>query len=182
MLRQKEDIMRTFMVCLLCVVLGIIPVFAKTTTWTSAPEVGKIDKPSYTIEFEPTKSDSIIFDGFRLTVTNKSAKTLEIDWNKTRYIQDGKTKGLFYYEGIDSKSIKNKTIKPDVIGAGKSLSKNICPAKLISYAPIGEESVRPGKKGISCGLIPKGDNGIGLSLRLDGQTVNERLMVTIQEK
>lgn len=173
--------MRTLMACTMCVFLTIIPVYAKSKTWTSSPEIGKIDRPSYTIEFEPTKSDETIFDGFRLTVTNKSAKSVEIDWNKTRYIHDGKNKGLFYFEKIDPKSVRNKTIPPDMIGAGKSLSKNICPAKLISYAPIGEESVRPGKRGISCGLIPKGDNGIGLSLRVDGQPVSERIMVTIRD-
>ena len=44
--------------------------------------------------------------GFKLEVKNLTNKDLELDWNKTLYVQNGNTSGGFIFEGIMYKDRK----------------------------------------------------------------------------
>ncbi|MBW1852989.1 MAG: hypothetical protein JRJ15_16565 [Deltaproteobacteria bacterium] len=98
----------------------------KIRNWISSPSVQKGGNESFGVRFEPLKGDKKFFVSFRLSVMNKTDKSLKIDWNKTRYIYKGKPYGGFVFYGINPADIKN-SIPPDLIAPGKLFSKEIFP-------------------------------------------------------
>ena len=109
---------------------------APTLVSISTPGIQPVENSYYTAQFEPLAEDKNYFDSFRLKVVNKTRKDLEIDWNKTRYLYNGRDIGIFVFEGIKPESIKNLTISPDIIPAGQSFTKDISPFKLLAREPI----------------------------------------------
>ena len=160
------------------IVLGCVP----TKIWTSHPEIQSSGNKYYDVQFEPLKKDNNFFVMFLLTVSNKSDKDLEIDWNQTRYIYNGKLYGGFAFEGIRPEDVKNSTIPSAVIPKGSRFSKEIAPLKLIAFVPLSGNSVGPDKSGISPGPLPAGGNGIYLVIRQNGQVVREKITLNIVSK
>jgi len=105
------------------------------------------------------------FVSFKLTVSNKSDNNLKINWNKTRYIHNGRRYGVFVFKGIKPEYIKNLTIPPDIIPAGNTFSKVISLYKLLARAPIRDGSKGKAESGIIPGIKPNGTNCILLQLR-----------------
>ena len=155
---------------------GCAPTFISIST----PEIQTIENSHYTAQFEPLAEGNNYFDGFRLKVINKTSKDLEIDWNKTRYLYNGRDIGIFVFEGIKPESIKNLTISPDIIPSGQSFTKDISPFKLLAREPLTHKGVSAGK--ITFGPIPNGENGIFLFIRQNGNTIKEKMAVKITEK
>jgi hypothetical protein len=153
---------------------------APTLISISTPEIQTVENSYYTTQFEPLAEDKNYFDSFRLKVANKTRKDLEIDWNKTRYLYNGRDIGIFVFEGIKPESIKNLTISPDIIPAGQSFTKDISPFKLLAREPLTHKGVNAGK--ITFGPIPNGENGIFLFIRQNGNTIKEKMAVKITEK
>ena len=153
---------------------------APTLVSISTPEIQPVENSYYTAQFEPLAEDKNYFDSFRLKVANKTRKDLEIDWNKTRYLYNGRDIGIFVFEGIKPESIKNLTISPDIIPAGQSFTKDISPLKLLAREPLTHKGVNAGK--ITFGPIPNGENGIFLFIRQNGNTIKEKMAVKITEK
>ena len=155
---------------------GCAPTFISIST----PEIQTIENSHYTAQFEPLAEGKNYFDGFRLEVMNKTGKDLEIDWNKTRYLYNGREIGVFVFEGIKPENIKNSTIPPDTIPAGQSFTKDISPLKLVAREPLSGKSKQAGK--ITPGPIPNGENGIFLFIRQNGNQSKEKMTVNITEK
>lgn len=153
---------------------------APTLVSISTPEIQTVENSFYTAQFEPLAEDKNFFDSFRLKVLNKTRKDLEIDWNKTRYIYNGRDIGVFVFVGIQPEKIKNLTIPPDIIPAGQSFEKDITPLKLLAREPLTGKGAKAGK--ITPGPIPKGENGIFLFIRQNGNTIKEKITVKITEK
>jgi hypothetical protein len=153
---------------------------APTLVAGSTPQIQAADNSYYTVRFEPLKDGNNFFSWFRLEITNKTGKDLEIDWNKTRYLYNGRNGGIFVFMGIRPEDIKNSTIPPDIIPAGQSLSKKISPYRLLARAPLTRNDKNAGE--ISSGPIPNGENGIVLYVRQNGNTIQEKLTVKITEK
>ena len=152
---------------------------APTLVASSYPQIQAADNSYYNVRFEPLKDGFNFFAGFRLEVSNKTRKDLEIDWNKTRYLYNGRDGGVFVFRGIRPEDIKNSTIPPDVIPAGQSFSKRISPYRLLARAPLARNDKNAGE--ISSGPIPDGENGIVLFVRQNGNTIQEKLTVNITE-
>jgi hypothetical protein len=171
---MRKDIM-VGMIVLMMIVLGCIP----TKIWTSHPEIQSSGNAYYDIQFEPLKKDNNFFEFFLLTVSNKSDKDLEIDWNRTRYIYNGKLYGGFAFEGIRPEDIKNSTIPSTVIFKGSRFSKEIAPIKLIAFVPLIDKRLGPDHSGISPGPLPAGENGIFLVVRQNGKEVREKIALNI---
>jgi len=148
--------------------------------WISSPAAQTAGNPYYEAKIEPLKTGNKFFVSFRLVVTNRIGKNLEVDWNKTRYMYNGRTRGVFVFKGIRPEDIKNLTIPPDLILAGHSLSKVISPFKLLARAPIRDRYTD--KPVISPGIMPNGKNGIHLVVRQNGKEIIEKMSVNIQEK
>ena len=153
---------------------------APTLVSTSTPNIQTADNSYYSAQFEPISEGKNFFEGFRLSITNKTSNDLQIDWNKTRYLQNGRDLGVFVFKGIQTKDIKNFTIPPDIIPAGSSFSKEITPLKLLAREPLSGKGRDAGK--ITPGLIPNGKSGILLFIRQNDNQIKENLTVDITEK
>jgi len=146
--------------------------------WVSSPTIQTASNSYYEAQLEPLTKDYRFFVSFRLTITNKTDKDLEIDWNKTRYIYNGRSNGGLIFEGIKPEDIKNLTIPADIIPAGHTFSKEISPFILLARAPIRERI--ESEPAISFGIMPTGENGIMLVVRLNGKEIVEKMSVNIE--
>lgn len=148
----------------------------------SDPAVQITTNPYFDVQFEPLNQGLRSFVAFRLTVTNKAKNQLQIDWNKTRYLFNGRQRGLYVFRGIDPEAIKQQTIIPDIIAPQKVFVKTIAPQKLIAYVPIRDQhKLDLGESAFSGGPIPAGESGILLVVRMDGEEIRERLTIDIIE-
>ncbi len=148
--------------------------------WTSTPDFQTIRNQYYQVRFEPLKKENNFYIVFQLAVTNLTDKSLQIDWNKTRYLVDGKNHGGFVFEGIDPQTIKTASIPPDIIPAGDIFSKEIAPYKMLAMAPFRDKTVDAGQTRISPGLLPAGENGIVLVITQNGHAIIEKITVKIE--
>lgn len=174
--------MTTKRVCLmLAVFFLLLSGCSATKTWISSPEVQRVENSFYTISVTPVKSNSELFNSFRLELVNKSAADLEIDWNKSRYQYNRKNNGPFVFVGIEPAAIKNASVTPDIIPPGGSLSKIIGPYRLIARTPGRVNRLDAAKQNFHFGPIPAGQSGVHIVVRQAGQEIAEILTVTIQE-
>ena len=146
---------------------------------TSIPSVQSGENRFFDVRFEPLKQGKRFFVLFRLDVTNKTDQELTIDWNKTRYLYNGRENGPFVFRGIDPATIKT-AIPPDTIAPGGTFSKEIFPANLVAFAPMREEVLDKKGKGLFPGPIPTGQNSIRLVVGLNGKEIVQKLTVEIR--
>jgi len=148
--------------------------------WISNPAIQAAFNPYYEAQLKPLTGDYKYFVSFRLTITSKTDKDLKIDWNKTRYIYNGRLHDGLIFKGIKPEDIKSLTIPEDTIPSGHTFSKVISPFRLLARPRVRE---RPASgSGIYPGIMPTGENGIMLVVRLNGKEIVERMSVNIQEK
>ncbi len=106
---------------------------------------------------------------FDLTIKNKTDKDLEIDWNKTLYIDSGTTSGGFMFEGVVYMK-RNDPKPPDVVFAHGTFSKIIYPNNLVSFV-----SGRYG--GWTNGSLGFGETGVYLTVGVEGKEMHEKIIV-----
>jgi len=152
---------------------------APTIVQVSTPAIQTAENPYYEIQFEPLNRETKVFVSFRLTIINRTDRNLEIDWNKTHYIHNNRSLGIFVFKGIRPQDIKDLTIPPEIIPARGTFSKEISPFRLIGRAPfregINEPSIKPGP-------VPTGQSGILLVVRQNGKEIREKLQISITKK
>ena len=163
------------------VCLSMLIACATVRVWTSNPNRQTADTPYFTAELEPViKEGQNYFNAFRLTLKNKTDKALTIDWQKTRYLKNGKQEGHFVFKGVSAKNFN--TPPSDTVTAGQSVSKVIYPASLIAIERLRSRNVKIGESGFSAGVIPEGENGILLIIKQDATDIQEQITVKIQVK
>ncbi|UCG12867.1 MAG: hypothetical protein JSU72_20775 [Deltaproteobacteria bacterium] len=162
-------------ISILFVCTGCVP----STVWRSTPIVQNAENEYYEAQLEPLTRGHKFFVSFRLSVTNRTHKNLEIDWNMTRYIHNGRTRGGFVFKGIKPEDIGGSTIPPDAILAGVTFSKVISPFKMLARPPLRDPHVESTESTIYPGILPTGENGILLVIRQNGKEVVERITLTI---
>ncbi len=138
--------------------------------WKSDPVNPSIENEYFGAKISPSCT-SWGCSSFILTVTNKTNKNLELNWNKTLYIAHGQTSGGFMFEGVVYKD-RNNPKSPDVIFPGGFLTKIIWPNNLVSFT-----SGRYG--GWNHGTMPFGENGVYLTIAVDGKEVNEKIVTRL---
>jgi hypothetical protein len=175
-----KDFVKIVFILICIVTLTMAAGCAPTLVSISTPQIQTVDNSHYTAHFEPLADGKNYFDSFRLKVMNKTRKDLEIDWNKTRYLYNGRDIGVFVFKGIQPENIKNSTIPPDTISAGQSFTKDITPLKLLAREPLTGKGAKAGK--ITSGPIPTGESGIFLFIRQNGNTIKEKIAVKITEQ
>ena len=151
----------------------------QSEVWVSSPVVQATGNQYYEAELEPLTNGHKFFVSFRLTVTNKTGKNFEIDWNKTKYVHNGRTRGGFVFKGIKPEDIRSSTIPADTILGEHTFSRVISPYKLLARAPLRDPSVGATESSIYPGILPTGENGIVLVVRLNGKEVVEKITLTI---
>ena len=151
---------------------------SSTISWRSAPEIQTASNEYCEAQLEPvTTGKGPFFDSFRLMVTNKTDKEMQIDWNRTRYVESGIRHGGFVWQGINPDHVREASVPPEVISPGGTFSRVIFPHKKIAYAP----GYQRGWK-LQGGKIPEGENGIDLVVKQNGRVTRHRITVRIVEE
>jgi hypothetical protein len=136
----------------------------------------------FKIQLRPDKEGLNSFVVFHLTVVNKSADPIEIDWNKTKYLYDGQPSGGFLLEGVKPGYVKGATAMVHRIPGNSVYHKIIAPTNRVAYAPIKyQQQLRTGEESLSPGPLPPGVNGMELFLRHQHTETSVVLTVDIKE-
>lgn len=106
---------------------------------------------------------------FLLSIQNKTAQDIEVDWNRTLYIGSGTTSGGFMFEGVVYAN-RNNPKPPDVVFANSQFSKTIFPSNLVSFT-----SGRYG--GWSHDSIGYGETGVYLTVKVGNEEIKEKIIV-----
>ncbi len=110
-------------------------------------------------------------NAFTLIIENKTNKDMEVDWNKTLYIAQGRTSGGFMFDGIVYAQ-RNAPKPPDIVFKGGTFRKNIYPTNLVEFSS--------GKYGgWRHQNMPQGLNGVYLTLRIGNEEINEKLTTSL---
>jgi len=155
---------------------GCHPAFKKydyAITPTSAHEKAE----NYTITVAPLIANDK-FTGFILNIENTSDAPVEIDWNKTLFIQGGQTNGGFIYEGIVYAERNNPRL-PDVVLPHSAMNKEISPSNLVIYsAPYRYNGILiPG--GWRKGTIGSGNHGVYVTIRCNQKEAWHKLVFDV---
>ncbi|MBI5062487.1 MAG: hypothetical protein HZB87_03195, partial [Desulfatitalea sp.] len=137
-----------------------------------------ITGPGLRVVLEPLKENTEYFTGFRLTLHNDGQTPLTLDWNKTRYLHNGRDLGVFIYRGIDPATIQGN-IPAEVVAAGSAFTQVIFPLRTIAFLPS-SQMPQEGRRGFIPGVLPSGENGIRLALIRDGQESHQKLSLRLR--
>ncbi len=126
------------------------------------------------------------FNSFRFVITNKSDKPFAVDWDDSYYLLDGRRRGQFGWAGMRVDDLKQLHRNPlHVVPAGATLAGVIFPIELIARKALREGS-RLGTGGpegeAALGPLPEGENGMELTVNLDGEQVRETLTLKITSR
>ena len=158
----------------MCVFLGFILVVvscASKNLWKSKPNLQQVSNESFVATVSPIYTFNA-YKGFILTIHNNTPDSLEIDWSNTFYVYAGQKKGGFWFEGIPFKD-KKKPVPPDTI-TGVIFTKEIFPEKLITLSQMAGAYVHEEMK--------SGENGVQLTVKVDGKPITETLTLIFSDK
>lgn len=149
----------------------LVPLFflaygCTTYAWKSNPPTQTISSEYLYATITPVCSH-VGCTAFRLSVQNKTDKSLEINWNKTFYVYRGQTSGGFMFEGVLFRD-RNSPKPADVVFADSTFSKVIWPNNLVEFSSNWYHR-----------LMPAGEQGVYLSVTVDGKEINEKLTLTL---
>ncbi len=186
--RNTGDVwMKSITGCLIGIVVIVVASCAPSAVsvndeWTSSPAVRTVSNAHYEARLEPLKGNKPFYIAFRLTVINKTGAELEIDWNKTRWIHDGRNQGAMVFKGIEPEAFKFSTVPPDFVKPEDAFMREIMPYKLVAWAPLRDQNLSAGQRGLRPGMIPPGNNGIILVVRQKGRPIFEEMTVDIEAR
>ena len=143
-----------------------------TTQWSATPEQAVADNAYFAVAIRPicTRQGFETAHGckaFELTVSNKTAANLEINWNKTAYIQAGQTHGGLMFDGIVY-AARNNPKQPDIVFPNATFKKTVYPNDLV-FLITGQYG------GWTNGRMPVGENGVYFVVNVGGKEITERL-------
>jgi len=148
--------------------------------YSSDPPVERVSSDSYEVELEPQlREGQNFFVKFRFSFTNKTSKELNIDWENSFYILNGRKNGRFGWEGITWDGLKEVQAQPLIpVSAGDTLKTVIFPARLLGRSSAGGGST--GGIRYTRGPLPEGANGILLVVRQNGKVLRQEIVVKIE--
>ena len=158
----------------ICVFLSFILVVvacASKNLWKSKPNLQQVSNEYFVATMSPIYTFNA-YKGFILTIHNNTPDNIEVDWNNTFYIYAGQKEGGFWFEGIPFKDRK-KPVPPDTI-TGVIFTKEIYPEKLITLSQLAGAYVHYEMK--------SGENGVQLTVKVDGKPISETLTLTFSDK
>ena len=149
--------------------LGILLAACSKTTYYSRIEnldlttKGELYDISLQPSFKEYGLDNPTLRGFILTVVNHSDQDLRVVWKDTRFILNGEDRGGFVFPDTDPK-FRHTPKRPGVVPSGGRLRESIFPTKFASYISVWQHKT-----------LPKGELGVLLTLRVDGEAKTETL-------
>lgn len=141
-------------------------------TWKIEPFSQRFENEYFSSSLSPSDY-SLTSDGFRafnLKIKNKTSEDIEVDWNKTLYIENGQTNGGFMFEGVVYKD-RNNPKQPDVIFVGTEFKKIIWPNNLVSFYGSSWDHNE----------IPQGQNGAYLTIRVKEKEIKEKIILNMSK-
>ena len=105
---------------------------------------------------------------------------LVIDWQNSRYLQNGRENGRFVFREISTDNLDN--LPSDTVSPGAELSREIMPLQLIGYERISSLGKQPGGDTFGAGIIPEGEHGILLVVNQGGKRIPVKIQVRITVK
>ncbi len=151
---------------------------AKTKTWVSTPSTREMQNADFSTQLTPLKRDKEHFVSFRLQIGNKTDRELMIDWNQTRYLNNGKNFGKVVFPSIDPATIQ-KSIPPATVPAGGTFIREIFPLKLVAFAPIRQDILDGEGRGLFPGPLPQGRNTVDLVIYDGKRQIRQQMTVDI---
>ncbi len=161
---------------LLTVLFGCAPV--PVQRWHSEPSSQSASGQDLKVTIEPVKEGNPYYSAFLLTIENKTGDNMQIDWNATRYLHQGKDLGVFIFKGVGAENIKGN-IAPDNLAPGSTFTRLIFPLRTIAFLP-GEQKTKQDQLGFMAGVLPAGENGILLVINHEGRPISQRLSVRLR--
>lgn len=141
-----------------------------TLKYSSTRQTEQIDNLDFAIVAGGNQWDDNIKRSFDLTVTNNNDYDVEINWDRTLYIDNGQTQGGFMFAGVNYAN-RNAPKAPDIIFAGQTFKKRIYPNIKAQYINHGWVNLH----------FNPGRYGALLSVWAKGQEKRVRLEVNIQQ-
>jgi len=164
-------------VCLLLFLTACVP----AKTWISRPSTQQVQNTDFSARLTPFKRDKEHFVSFRLFIDNKTDRKLKIDWNRTRYLVNGKAYGPFVFPNIDPATIKT-SIPPATIPANGTFTREVFPLKLVAFAPMRQEILDGEGRGLYPGPLPAGKNTMDLIIYQGDRQLRQRITVDIEQE
>jgi len=143
------------------------------STYKAAPVVMSFN--SVDVKLIPVgNSEYKYYDGFLIEIRNNTSVDVEINWNRTLYLNDGQTRGNFMFEGI-LYAERNHPKAADVINPGVAFKKKVWPTVLVRAIKLYQryEWVH--------GHLHAGKHGVSLSLWIDGKEVRKAVEIEVVE-
>ncbi len=149
----------------------VVVACASKNLWKSKPNLQQVSNEYFVATISPIYTFNA-YKGFILTIHSKTPGQLEIDWSNTFYVYAGQKEGGFWFEGIPYKD-KKKPVPSDTI-TGVIFTKEIFPEKLITLSQLAGAYVH--------GEMKSGENGVQLTVKVDGKPITETLTLTFSDK
>ena len=157
--------------------IGIVVVLSVgcAARYAAVPEAKTVENEYFKAEVVPISRSgggpAHGYQGFLLSVQNKTPRNIHIDWNETLYINGAEPDGRFLSEGMLYLS-RNHLQPPDIVFFNSTLEKAIWPNSLIHYSPY-----RPW----GYAKMQSGTHGVYLSVKVDDRNIREQLLFSIRE-
>jgi hypothetical protein len=140
---------------------------------------------NYSVSLKPVSlAANNLYNGMAISITNKTEKPIEIVWNKTYYFDHGKTNGGLVLKEADYEQMNNP--KSNDIVSGKSTYDTVVyPLNLVKGCNVsalgsllGGYTSAPKQQCYHVGFR-EGENGIDLTLLVNGEEMNEILTFNV---
>jgi hypothetical protein len=153
---------------------------ATAPVYTSNPASHTFQNDVFAGEMEPQLAPGKdYFDSFRLVFTNKTNTDLQIDWQNSFYLLNGKKFGRWGTEDLTVEDLQRKEKPPLVtVAPGNTVSGLIFPLQLIARSSLSQKT--GSAPTISRGIIPEGESGLLLTVRQGGREIREELNFRIK--
>lgn len=146
--------------------------YVETYEYTAVPEKTWYQSTLFHTRFKPVKYDFAYYTGFQLDVYNTSETPIAIDWNKTRYLLDGKNMGAFLFPGVNPGIVAKRDVPPSEIAPGKSHSVYIFPE---------DRGEKARGERYRNAMLPPGEHTLFLVIQSRDGLIKKSLSVTVVE-
>jgi hypothetical protein len=171
---NKQSFWSVIVVCLIFVLAAC----AGVEIYSSNPQVQNASNDYFTAELEPQlKPGQNFFATFRFVLTNKTNKELQIDWENSYYLLNGRRNGRFLWEGVTwdgLKEIKSNPLIP--VAPHDTFTSVIFPKNLAGRG----SAMSTGGVQYTQGALPEGENGVLLVVRQNGRVFRQKMVVRIK--
>ena len=141
--------------------------------WEVASGEGVVSNQYFRAWIKPASYDNVKggYRAFLLTVQNKTDDVIVLDWNASRFIENGRENRGFIFSGV-LYSMKDDPKAPDLITANSTFKKAVQPLAYLENTNQGWQHM-PMKQGV---------NGMLLAVRIGDQLIKEKMTMTLTKK